>query len=85
VLDVRTDAEFRSGHIPGAEHIDLFSIAERADEVDQPVNIMCGHGERAATAASILARHGATDVSIVVGGPTDWAAAGAGHMLANEL
>lgn len=84
VLDVRTDAEFRSGHIPGAQHIDLLSIAEHADEVPQPVNIMCGHGERAATAASILARHGATDVSIVVGGPTDWAAAGADHMLAND-
>jgi glyoxylase-like metal-dependent hydrolase (beta-lactamase superfamily II) len=83
VLDVRTDAEFRAGHIPGAEHIDLLSVAERAGEVDQPVIIMCGHGERAATAASILARHGATAVSIVVGGPADWAA-GAGLTLANE-
>jgi rhodanese-related sulfurtransferase len=36
---------------------------------------MCGHGERAATAASLLERAGRTGVSILVGGPADWATA----------
>jgi rhodanese-related sulfurtransferase len=75
LIDVRTEAEFGSGHIPGARNIDLVSIAEHAAEIDQPVSLMCGHGERAATAASILARHGVADVSIVIGGPAEWAAA----------
>jgi hypothetical protein len=32
---------------------------------------MCGHGERAATGASLLERAGRTDLSILVGGPED--------------
>ena len=37
--------------------------------------MMCGHGERAMTAASVLAARGRTDVSVVAGGPDDWATA----------
>jgi len=40
-----------------------------------PVTVMCGHGERAMTAASLLAARGITGVSVAVGGPDDWAAA----------
>jgi rhodanese-related sulfurtransferase len=36
---------------------------------------MCAHGERAATAASILERAGRPGVAVTVGGPDDWAAA----------
>jgi hydroxyacylglutathione hydrolase len=36
---------------------------------------MCGHGERAMTAASLLAARGRHDVSVLAGGPADWAAA----------
>jgi hydroxyacylglutathione hydrolase len=36
---------------------------------------MCAHGERAATAASVLERVGRTGVAVVVGGPDEWAAA----------
>jgi hydroxyacylglutathione hydrolase len=42
---------------------------------------MCGHGERAATAASLLERVGISDVRILAGGPQDWADAGAGRTL----
>jgi tRNA 2-selenouridine synthase len=31
LIDVRTPAEFRQGHIPGARHLPLFSDAERAE------------------------------------------------------
>jgi hydroxyacylglutathione hydrolase len=34
---------------------------------------MCGHGERAATAASLLEQAGHPQVTVVVGGPDDWA------------
>ncbi len=37
-----------------------------------PVVTMCGHGERATTAASVLERSGHRDLAVVVGGPDDW-------------
>ena len=33
---------------------------------------MCGHGERAMSAASILQRAGRTGVAVLDGGPADW-------------
>ena len=33
---------------------------------------MCGHGERAMTAASLLARAGHHDLRVALGGPKDW-------------
>ena len=41
---------------------------------------MCGHGERAVGAASLLERAGHHDLAVLVGGPDDWAAA-TGHPL----
>ena len=41
----------------------------------QPVVTMCGHGERAATAASVLERAGHAAVAILTGGPPEWSAA----------
>jgi rhodanese-related sulfurtransferase len=39
------------------------------------LTVMCGHGERAMTGASLLARAGRSQVAVAVGGPDDWAAA----------
>ena len=73
VLDIRQDAEFAAGHVPGAEHIELGALASVADRVgDGPTVVMCGHGERAAGAASLLERAGHRDVAILIGGPEDW-------------
>jgi len=76
VLDVRQAAEFDAGHVPSAVHLELGSLTDRLDAVPTgPVTIMCGHGERAMTGASLLARAGRSDVSVLVGGPDDWALA----------
>lgn len=76
VLDIRQANEFETGHVPGARHVELASLIEAADEVDgEPLTVMCGHGERAMTAASLLARSGTRELSVAVGGPGDWAAA----------
>jgi hydroxyacylglutathione hydrolase len=34
--------------------------------------VMCSHGERAMTAASLLERAGHKDLRVVHGGPQDW-------------
>jgi glyoxylase-like metal-dependent hydrolase (beta-lactamase superfamily II) len=76
VLDVRQAAEFDAGHVPSAVHLELGSLTDRLDAVPPgPVTMMCGHGERAMTGASLLARAGRSDVSVLVGGPDDWARA----------
>jgi hydroxyacylglutathione hydrolase len=42
--------------------------------------VMCGHGERAMSGASILARLGRRDLSVLASGPEDWAAATGGTL-----
>ena len=74
VLDVRQAAEYSAGHIPDAAHLELGSVLSRLDAVPPgPITVMCGHGERAMTAASLLEAAGRNDVSVLVGGPDDWA------------
>jgi glyoxylase-like metal-dependent hydrolase (beta-lactamase superfamily II)/rhodanese-related sulfurtransferase len=73
VLDVRQAGEYEAGHLPGARHIELGTLPNPIEDLDRPLSVMCGHGERAATAASILARSGHDQVRIVTGGPDDWA------------
>jgi glyoxylase-like metal-dependent hydrolase (beta-lactamase superfamily II) len=76
VVDVRQRSEHDVGHLPRAELIELGDLADHAADLPAgPVTVMCGHGERAATGASLLERAGHTDVSILVGGTADWAAA----------
>ncbi|WP_431425788.1 MBL fold metallo-hydrolase [Actinokineospora sp.] len=73
VLDVRQDTEFTAGHLPGATHIELGHLpANTADVPRGPTLVMCGHGERATTAASILERAGHRDLTILRGGVDDW-------------
>ena len=76
VVDIRQRSEHAAGHVPGARLIELGRLTEHAKELPGgPATVMCGHGERAATAASLLERAGRADVSILVGGAGDWAAA----------
>lgn len=78
VLDVRTDAEWRGGHIRGAQHIMGGYVAERVKEIprDRPLYVICGSGYRSSVTASILKRAGFEDVTNVVGGMNAWRAAG---------
>jgi rhodanese-related sulfurtransferase len=74
VLDIRQEAEFRAGHVPGALNIELGDLPGTLDRLtDVPTVVMCGHGERAMGAASLMAGQGFTQVNVLVGGPEDWA------------
>jgi hydroxyacylglutathione hydrolase len=76
VLDVRQLNEFVAGHIPGATHIELGDLPSRtADVPPGPMAVMCGHGQRAMTAASILQRTGNRGVRVLVDSAEDWATA----------
>jgi len=75
VLDVRQDAEFRAGHIPGATHHELGALTAGAPGAAAGAVVMCGHGERAMTAASLLARTGTRGLAVLTGGADDWAKA----------
>src|SRR5262249_49191098 len=71
VVDVRQANEFAAGHVPGAINIELGTIAT-APSPGGPLTLMCAHGERAMSAASILEADIADDLRIVLGGPEDW-------------
>lgn len=81
VLDLRQAGEFAAGHLPGAAHLELGDLAgeatdDRADDGFRGVGVvMCGHGERAMGAASLLERRGLRDVAVLQGGPHDWSRA----------
>ncbi|MEJ7771758.1 MAG: MBL fold metallo-hydrolase [Geodermatophilaceae bacterium] len=76
VLDIRQLPEFAGGHLPGARHIELGAVERAAAQLpDAPTVLMCGHGERAATAASLLERAGHRGLAVLVGGAEDWAKA----------
>lgn len=76
VLDIRQQAEYRSGHVPGALHVELGDLPGTIDRLtDVPTVVMCGHGERAMGAASLLAGRGFSRISVLAGSPEDWAEA----------
>jgi glyoxylase-like metal-dependent hydrolase (beta-lactamase superfamily II)/rhodanese-related sulfurtransferase len=75
VLDIRQRAEHVAGHIPGAVGIELGELVARSDEAPAGAVVACGHGERAMTAASLLARAGHEGLAVLDGGPADWAKA----------
>jgi len=81
ILDIRQSSEFTAGHIPGALNVELGSLDGNAEAVATgPVAVMCGHGERGMTGASLLERTGRSDVAVLRGGPPDWSRATGGTL-----
>ncbi|MEV0174559.1 MBL fold metallo-hydrolase [Streptomyces sp. NPDC050803] len=74
-IDVRQAAEYADGHVPGALHLELGALAERAADAPDGAVVACAHGERAMTAASILERAGRTGLTVLNGSPRGYAAA----------
>ncbi|MFE3444316.1 rhodanese-like domain-containing protein [Nocardia sp. NPDC059180] len=73
VLDVRQGNEFAIGHVPAASNIELAALSGALTQLPTGrVLVMCGHGERAMTAAAILAAAGRTDIQVLDGGPVEY-------------
>ena len=62
LIDVRTPAEYKSGHIPGAVNIDIkgadFDSKTAALDKSRPVAVYCRSGARSKTAARKLSENG---------------------------
>ena len=57
IVDVRTPAEFRAGHFPGARNIPLADLSKRLDEFgdkDSTIVVYCRSGNRSGVAKKIL-------------------------------
>jgi len=81
LLDVRSPAEFASGHVVGSRNTPLagFDPAALADlGVDRttPVTLVCASGVRARRAAEQLDAAGFSDVAVLERGLQGWTAAG---------
>jgi len=77
LLDVRTAAEYASGHLEDSVNIELNDLPSQlaAIPTDQPVIIYCRSGNRSSHAATSLRQAGYTQV-YDLGGIIEWQAAG---------
>lgn len=78
VLDVRRDAEYKSGHVPHAVPVELSKL-EQSDLTLDPTKttaVICAGGYRSSAAASILEQRGFTNLINVTGGTGAWIKAG---------
>ena len=76
VLDVRSEEEYMSGHVPGAVHIPYDELEDRLDEVKsrEPDRIVvyCEAGVRAAKAEAVLQEAGYPEVYDLEGQMREW-------------
>jgi sulfur-carrier protein adenylyltransferase/sulfurtransferase len=80
LVDVREDAEWEQGYIPGAQHVSKSYIEQQIEAVapdrDQPVILYCAGGIRSLFAAQTMADMGYTDVASMSQGFQGWKSAG---------
>lgn len=80
VVDVREPAEYGSGHVLGAKNVPLARVAasgaDLAKRKEKPVIVYCETGNRSASAAAALRKHGFARVFNLSGGMKAWRDAG---------
>ena len=80
VLDVRTPAEFNSGHIPNAINIDIYSDYFRADisalDKSKSYAVYCRSGKRSVDASSEMDLTGFKSTFNLTGGIIEWVDSG---------
>jgi rhodanese-related sulfurtransferase/glyoxylase-like metal-dependent hydrolase (beta-lactamase superfamily II) len=78
LLDIRADKERKDKFIEGSLHIPLNHLHQRVGElpVDRPLVVHCAGGYRSSIAASIIKRHGNSNVSELLGGIAAWEKSG---------
>ncbi len=78
IFDVRTPDEWKEGHIPGAHHLFLPELREKAAKFDKakPTAVYCASGYRASLASSMLKQDGFAEVRNIPGSWQAWKKAG---------
>lgn len=79
VIDVREQAEWDEGYIPGAVHVPRGFLESRIAGIvarDTPIVLTCAAGHRSLLAAVTLTEMGYLDVTSLAGGFTDWKRSG---------
>jgi rhodanese-related sulfurtransferase len=76
LVDCRSAGEFAAGHVPGSVNIPVEELEARSHDLDpeRPVVFICRSGQRAVTAARLLAR--GAPVAVLDGGITAWQRSG---------
>ncbi len=76
VLDVRSMAEFKDGHIVNAINIPLNGLGNNVKQIekhrDKPIVTVCRSGSRSGSACTILRKHGFENVKNLRGGMLAW-------------
>ncbi|MCZ6630258.1 MAG: rhodanese-like domain-containing protein, partial [Actinobacteria bacterium] len=75
IVDVRQFSEWQTDHVTGAIHVELGDIAAQTAQLGGDLQIHCGHGQRAMTAASLLEQAGVETPAVITGGPRQVTAA----------
>ena len=80
VLDVRSMAEYKKGHIVNAMNIPLNGFSKQIQQLEKykskPVIVTCRSGSRSAMATKMLMKAGFEDVHNMRGGMMAWESAG---------
>ena len=74
LIDVRTPAEYREGHIPGVANIPLDELEKRLGEIPKgkKVVLICRTGNRSAHGTKFLRGKGFDNVFNSTGGMSSW-------------
>ncbi len=77
ILDVRTMAEYDSGHVPGAELLPLQGIEANPSSYEslartETYYIICQSGNRSSQAVALLEEQGFENLVNVTGGMNEW-------------
>ena len=71
LLDVRTEAEYRSGHIKGAKLLPLGTLEANLDRLEadrrKKIIVYCRSGNRSVAASRILEKHGFVPLNVKTG------------------
>jgi rhodanese-related sulfurtransferase len=74
LLDIRSDKEYKQGHIPGAAHVPLSEIGERVKKLkkDKELVVYCQNGSRSIWAIKRLMGMGYKNLFNLKGGYNAW-------------
>jgi len=78
IVDIRSEAEFERGHIPGSENVPFHALADEIERLDgaERVVTVCPHGQASVQAARLVASYeGLSEearVESMAGGLSEW-------------